>query len=153
MRSGRDRIVFVQPAPGFPEQRTCDRPIRTGFAAQAVPVVLQTQLGVQVERARMLGVGRSGERVRPAGSFPAHIRVQAPAPAHIVEGGLPTDALVAQIVVAKYADHCPLYRQIGIFARQGVELDRSTLADWVGRAAGLFLLGLEDVCGASWPLA
>ena len=38
--------------------------------------------------------------------------VQAPAPAHIVEGGLPTDALVAQIVVAKYADHCPLYRQV-----------------------------------------
>jgi transposase len=61
--------------------------------------------------------------------------VQAPAPAHIVEGGLPTDALVAQIVVAKYADHCPLYRQVGIFARQGVKLDRSTLADWVGRAA------------------
>jgi transposase len=61
--------------------------------------------------------------------------VQAPAPGHIVEGGLPTDALVAQVVVAKYADHCPLYRQTGIFARQGVDLDRSTLADWVGRAA------------------
>jgi len=61
--------------------------------------------------------------------------VQAPAPAHIVEGGLPTDALVAQVVVAKYADHCPLYRQAGIYARQGIELDRATLADWVGRAA------------------
>jgi len=55
--------------------------------------------------------------------------VQAPAPGHIVEGGLPTDALVAQVVVSKYADHCPLYRQTGIFARQGVDLDRSTLAD------------------------
>ena len=41
------------------------------------------------------------------------------------------------MLVAKYADHCPLYRQAQIFARQGVDLDRSTLADWVGRAAFL----------------
>jgi transposase len=61
--------------------------------------------------------------------------VQAPAPGHIVEGGLPTDALVAQVVVSKYADHCPLYREAEIFARQGIALDRATLADWVGRAA------------------
>jgi len=61
--------------------------------------------------------------------------VQAPAPAHVVEGGLPTEALVAQVAISKYADHCPLYRQAGIYARQGVELDRATLADWVGRAA------------------
>ena len=61
--------------------------------------------------------------------------VQAPAPAHVVEGGLPTEALIAQVAVSKYADHCPLYRQAGIYARQGVELDRATLADWVGRAA------------------
>ncbi len=61
--------------------------------------------------------------------------VQAPAPGHVVEGGLPTEALVAQVVVSKYADHCPLYRQAGIYARQGIELDRATLADWVGRAA------------------
>lgn len=62
---------------------------------------------------------------------------QAPTPARLIEGGLPTDALVAHVLVAKYADHCPLYRQSQIFARQGVELDRSTLADWVGRAAFL----------------
>jgi transposase len=61
--------------------------------------------------------------------------VQAPAPGHVVEGGLPTEALVAQVVVSKYADHCPLYRQAGIYARQGIDLDRATLADWVGRAA------------------
>jgi len=61
--------------------------------------------------------------------------VQAPAPTHIVEGGLPTEALIAQVAVSKYADHCPLYRQAGIYARQGVELDRATLADWIGRAA------------------
>ncbi len=63
--------------------------------------------------------------------------VQAPAPARLIEGGLPTEALVAHVLVAKYADHCPLYRQSQIFARQGVDLDRSTLADWVGRAAFL----------------
>lgn len=61
--------------------------------------------------------------------------MQALAPAHVVEGGLPTEALVAQVAISKYADHCPLYRQAGIYARQGVELDRATLADWVGRAA------------------
>jgi transposase len=59
--------------------------------------------------------------------------VQAPAPARLIEGGLPTDATVAHVVVAKYADHLPLYRQ----ARQGINLDRSTLADWTGRAAWL----------------
>jgi transposase len=61
--------------------------------------------------------------------------VQAPASARLVEGGLPTDATVAQVLVSKYADHLPLYRQAQIYARQGIDLDRSTLADWVGRAA------------------
>ncbi len=61
--------------------------------------------------------------------------VQAPAPARLIEGGLPTEAMVAHVLVGKYADHVPLYRQGQIYARQGIELDRSTLADWVGRAA------------------
>ena len=60
--------------------------------------------------------------------------IQAPAPARLIEGGLPTEATVAQVIVAKYADHLPLYRQAQIYARQGVRLDRSTLADWTGRA-------------------
>lgn len=63
--------------------------------------------------------------------------VQAPAPARLIEGGIPTETLIAHVLVSKYADHCPLYRQTQIYARQGVELDRSTLADWVGRAAAL----------------
>lgn len=63
--------------------------------------------------------------------------VQAPAPARLIEGGLPTEALVAHVVVGKYADHQPLYRQAQIYSRQGVDLDRSTLADWTGRAAFL----------------
>ncbi|MBV1688430.1 IS66 family transposase [Novosphingobium sp. G106] len=69
--------------------------------------------------------------------------VQAPAPARIVEGGIPTEALIAQVLVSKYADHLPLYRQAQIYARQGIELDRSTLADWVGRAAW-YLRPLRD---------
>jgi transposase len=60
---------------------------------------------------------------------------QAPAPARLIEGGLPTEALVAHVLVSKYADHLPLYRQSQIYARRGIDLDRSTLADWVGRAA------------------
>jgi transposase len=60
---------------------------------------------------------------------------QAPAPERLIENGIPTEALVAHVLVAKYADHTPLYRQAQIYARQGITLDRSTLADWVGRAA------------------
>jgi transposase len=64
-----------------------------------------------------------------------NVVVQASAPARLIEGGLPTEATVAQVLVSKYADHLPLYRQAQIYARQGLNLDRSTLADWVGRAA------------------
>jgi transposase len=49
--------------------------------------------------------------------------------------GIPTEAVVAHVLVAKYADHTPLYRQAQIYARQDITLDRSTLTDWVGRAA------------------
>lgn len=61
--------------------------------------------------------------------------VQARAPARLIEGGLPTEATVAHVLVGKYADHLPLYRQAQIYTRQGITLDRATLADWVGRAA------------------
>lgn len=61
--------------------------------------------------------------------------LQAAAPARLIEGGLPTERLVANVLVAKYADHVPLYRQAQGFARQGIGIDRSTLAFWVGYAA------------------
>ena len=61
--------------------------------------------------------------------------MQTSAPARLIEGGLPTEALVAHVLVSRYADHLPLYRQAQIMARQGVALDRSTLAFWVGYAA------------------
>ena len=59
--------------------------------------------------------------------------VQAPAPARLIEGGLPTEATVAHVLVNKYANHLPLYRQWQILARQGIDVDRSNLALWVGR--------------------
>ena len=61
--------------------------------------------------------------------------VQAPAPARLIPGGMPTEATVAHVLVCKYADHLPLYRQAQIYSRQGIDLDRSTLAAWVGKAA------------------
>jgi hypothetical protein len=63
--------------------------------------------------------------------------VQAGAPARPIERGLPTAGLLAQVIAAKYADHCPLYRQEGIYRRSGVELPRAMLACWVGEAAEL----------------
>ena len=58
--------------------------------------------------------------------------VQAPVPAQIIDKGIPTAGLLAQVLVAKYSDHLPLYRQARIFGRAGVEIPRSTLAQWVG---------------------
>jgi transposase len=63
------------------------------------------------------------------------IVVQAPAPARLIEGGIPTEATVAHVLVARYADHLPLYRQAQILARQGVIIERSTLSFWMGYAA------------------
>jgi transposase len=61
--------------------------------------------------------------------------IQAPAPTRLIPGGLPTEALVADVLVAKYADHLPLYRQSQILTREGIDISRSTLASWVGFAA------------------
>jgi transposase len=63
--------------------------------------------------------------------------VQASAPARVIDRGLPRPNLLAHVVTAKYADHCPLHRQTQIFAREGIELDRSILARWVGGVAAL----------------
>ena len=60
---------------------------------------------------------------------------QAPAPAALIEGGLPTEGAIAHVLVSKYADHLPLYRQSQMLARSGVNIHRGTLADWVGVAA------------------
>lgn len=69
--------------------------------------------------------------------------VQGTAPSRPIERGIAGPGLLAQIVVAKFADHQPLYRQAEIYARQGVDLDRSTMARWVG-ACGALVRPLVD---------
>jgi len=83
---------------------------------------------------------KTGADGADAGGHPKRQRetagiVQAPAPSRLIEGGLPTEALVADVVVSKYAWHLPLYRQAQMMATEGITIDRSTLAHWVGFAA------------------
>src|SRR3954464_14399798 len=85
--------------------------------------IIPAQLRVRVIRRPRYACRACGEAV-----------VQAPAPERPITGGMATEALLAHVLVAKFGDHLPLYRQAGIFARQGIDLDRSTLCDWVGRA-------------------
>src|SRR5437867_13277554 len=73
--------------------------------------------------------------------------MQAPVPAQVIDKGVPTAGLLAQVLVAKYADHQPLYRQEGIFERAGVAIPRSTLAQWVG-VCGVRLQPLVDALRA-----
>src|SRR3954468_8639179 len=72
--------------------------------------------------------------------------MQAPMPTLPIERGRPGPGLIAHVVVAKFCDHQPLHRQSGIYAREGVELDRATLADWVGQAEFL-LAPLAEAIG------
>ncbi|MDG1458566.1 MAG: IS66 family transposase [Pseudoprimorskyibacter sp.] len=71
---------------------------------------------------------------------------QAPLPSRPIERGRPGPGLLAHVMVSKHADHLPLYRQSQIYARDGVEIERSTLADWVGRSTAL-LEPLADAIG------
>ena len=62
--------------------------------------------------------------------------VQARAPAHLLEGSWPTEALLAEIAVSKHSEHMPLNRQAEVMARHGVPIDRTVLSDWMGRTGG-----------------
>jgi transposase len=73
--------------------------------------------------------------------------VQAPVAPHIIDKGIPTPGLLAQVLVAKYQDHLPLYRQEHIFGRAGLAIPRSTLASWVGQC-GVQLQPLVDALKA-----
>ena len=68
---------------------------------------------------------------------------QAPVPPHIIDKRMPTTGLLAQVLIAKFLDHLPLYRQEGIFGRAGLAIPRSTLAQWVGQC-GVQLQPLVD---------
>jgi len=88
--------------------------------------------------------------------------VQAPAPNRPIDRGLAGPGLLAHVLVAKYSDHLPLYRQAEIYRREGIELDRSTLADWVGGASRTlqplvealkkYVLGAEKLHGDDVPV-
>src|ERR1700735_2252794 len=71
--------------------------------------------------------------------------VQAPAPARPIDQGLPGPSLLAHVLVSKFADHLPLYRQSEIYAREGIDLSRSTLAGWVGAASELLAPLVDQV--------
>ncbi len=88
-------------------------------------------------RVMLVSSPRTTRRLQYACRSCEEVVVQAPATARLVEGGIPTEATVTDVLVSKCADHLPLYRQAQIYARQGIALDRSTLADWVGKAAFL----------------
>ena len=69
--------------------------------------------------------------------------IQAPVPAQIIDKGIPTAGLLVHVMIAKFADHLPLYRQESIFGRAGLVIARSTLAQWVGNC-GVQLQPLVD---------
>jgi len=72
--------------------------------------------------------------------------LQAPIPSRPIERGRPGPGLLAHVLVSKYCDHLPLYRQSQIYEREGIDLDRSTMADWVGKSTAL-LEPLADAIG------
>ena len=108
----------------------------------------KTKVLIRVETRERLDVVRAKFRVlvthRPIYAFKGEDGViQAPAPAHIIEGGIPTEALLAQVAVSKYADGLPLYRQEAIYARDKVEISRGLMAQWMG-AVGFELIIISN---------
>jgi transposase len=108
----------------------------------------KTKVLIRVETSERLDVVRAKFRVmvthRPIYAFKGEDGVvQAKAPPHIIEGGIPTEALLAQVAVSKYADGLPLYRQEAIYARDKVEISRGLMAQWMG-AVGFELIIISD---------
>ncbi|TIR63623.1 MAG: IS66 family transposase, partial [Mesorhizobium sp.] len=138
----------MEKSAGGSKAKRAPRP-RKGFAAhlERVEVVIEPETPAGCEALEKILIGEDvSERLDVT---PAKFRVivtrrpkyaykgwdgviQAAAPARIVESGIPTEALLAQIAVSKYADGLPLYRQEAIYARDQVEIDRSQMAQWMG---------------------
>jgi transposase len=119
-----------------------------GHALHAIGELRTEQLDMVPSQLRV----RVTRRPRYACHGCAGAVVVASAPDRPVDGGMPTEALVAHVVVSKYADSLPLHRQAQMLERQGIKLDRSTLANWVGRACWwltpLYELMLSTVLGS-----
>ncbi|MBZ9742243.1 IS66 family transposase [Mesorhizobium sp. CO1-1-4] len=108
-----------------------DSPIcrHCGGALHGIGESVSEMLDYVPARFRVLRIMRPKYACRTCNSI-----AQAPAPERVLARGLATPALIAQVLTAKYCDHTPLYRQAQIYARHGMDLDRSTLAGWVGGA-------------------
>jgi transposase len=100
-----------------------------GGALHAIGETVSEMLDWVPASLRVLRIRRPKYGCRKCGNIQ-----QAPAPERAIAKGLATPNLLSQVLVAKYCDHTPLYRQSQIFARHGVAIDRSTLAGWVGGA-------------------
>ena len=109
------------------EQRDCPC---CGGALHMIGELRTEQLDIVPAQLRV----RVTRRPRYACRACAGAMVVAPAPERPIDGGMATEALIAHVVVSKFCDSLPLYRQAQMLARQGIILDRSTLANWVGRA-------------------
>jgi transposase len=138
--------ISVKPRPGTDRQKPKRQPLPPQLPRTEIqhePELTTCACGCEMKR---IGEDISEKLDYEPGTFRVerHIRgkwacqacetlVQEPVAPHIIDKGIPTTNLLAQVLVSKYADHLPLYRQQQIYARAGVNLPRSTLADWVGR--------------------
>ncbi len=110
-----------------PEDKTCPC---CGGEMHAMGEDVTEQLDVIPAQFQVIAIHRPKLACRCCGEAV----VQAPAPERPITGGMATEGTLAHVLISKYCDHLPLYRQALIYARQGIPLDRSTLADWVGRS-------------------
>lgn len=140
------KAVNPPAAPAEPRQQPKRAPLPTQFPRTVIrhdPESTQCACGCQLQR---VGEDISEKLDYTPGVFTVeqHIRgkwacrqcetlIQAPVPAQAIDKGIPTAGLLAHVMVAKFADHLPLYRQEKIFGRAGLPIARSTLAQWVGQ--------------------
>jgi transposase len=117
------RVERVIEPPGTQCPCGCGEMVKIGEDVSERLDVIPAQFRVLVTRRPKYACRRCAQAV-----------AQAHAPEHVVPGGLPTELFIAWIIVSKFGDHLPFYRQAGIFRRQGIDLDRGTLGNWVGRA-------------------
>lgn len=127
----RPRARFPEHLPRQEVTLTCEACTcpKCGGALHEIGVTASEMLDWVPASVRVIRIKRPKHGCRACGTI--H---QAPAPERVIAKGMATPGLIAQVLVSKYCDHLPLYRQSQILARHGVEIDRSRLADWVGGA-------------------
>src|ERR1700688_4895173 len=165
----------VQPTPKEPPGKPARRPLPAELAREDILRETPGACPYCGGKLRLLGedVSEMLEYVPSHFKVIKHVRpklscancqkiVQPLAPSRPIERGLAGPGLLAHVLVSKYCDHLPLYRQSQIYAREGIDLDRSTLADWVGgasalleplvKAIGRYALGAYKIHGDDTPV-